>query len=115
MHHPVPAPQGPAEIAALEQGDDQSRGDTTAMDVEEPRRDATRPAAIREQHPSQMASAPGDTSRRAHHHVESRTAVPATRAPVPADPVADDRAAATGYRHDASKHRGVPRRSAPPR
>ena len=38
MRQPVPAPQARVEMGALEQ-DDRSRGDTTAMDVEAPRRD----------------------------------------------------------------------------
>ena len=114
-HQPVGASQGLVEMRALEPGDDRSRGVTTAMDAEAHRRGATHRDVIHARRRWLMASALADTTRRAHQRVEIPMIAPAARAPVPAEPVAGDRAAATGYRHDASKHPGVPRRSAPPR
>ena len=85
------------------------------MDVEAAHRGATHPDVIPEQHPSRTASVLGGTTRRAQQHVEIRRAVHAARARGPGKPAAADRLAATGCRHDASRHLGVPRRSAPPR
>lgn len=115
MHQPVYAPRGPVEMVAPDQGDGQSRDGTTAMDVGAPRRDATHPDAIPERHPSQMVSVPGGTTRRDRRPEETQRTDHVVRGPEPAEPVAHDRVAATGCRHDASRHRAVPRRSAPPR
>ncbi len=114
MHRPVPAAQDPVEMVALAPVADQSRGGTTAMGAEAPRRDATPHGAIPERHPSQRETVRGDTTRRGPH-VGNRTVEHAAHAPEPAEPVLDGPAAATGYRHVVSKHPGVRRRSAPPR